>query len=785
MSNNISVIIHAKNEKLSLKQLQHFMLHNKRIQFQFYIITPNNDNCNLFLPFGTVFNESDFENSILCHEHVQNIVKTNMHQFKTDMHHFSMEIDNLFYVDISYIQNIILEFDKKPEINIIGSNNMIAYHDDTILFCKFRESNDYHCKIIKSFENIADDGCKDSILIKKTSGIYLFNKPSTKYFNTEIKSISQTDQYNLLLNKEIDTLSDIFRPITCEKTIDICIYGCTDINKYPLTNRLTQLLPQYFNVAICKSKLSDIQLTELINTSRICIVETSDNSYLSKKMFEIASCGSVLCGSINKQARSIFQYGIIELTKQMTDYEIVRILTYYLNNAQILENMSKNNLKISTMKTNSVSSHRLIHLSNEDISSNIFAKFNWNRIPHTDHQWSNICIASNDNPLIVDRMVSIFGMQTFDNEFIEKKRMLHNPCETLILIGFHSPIIMSREYDHLFKQFNRIILVFTEENISEYTKESIDLTLSIVNTYKEKIKCCAMNYHVKCTLKNIHDIDASIVYFPLSPSIQTHNAVLKNTNNFSIACHIDSTISKKYIDLILNVIKRLPAYVFNIYGETQLLGKPKDLPANIHIEDVLKKDIQYLLQGNVCSLKLSEFCAEHEEGINALLLGLSFVYNHDMSYATKTSDDIDEIVEKITSIKQQTYLKNKEIQEHYVNLYSCKNFEKTLNFFTKELINPVDVMPLLNLTTRSCTMKLNRECRYCVYILGNSSLPIQLVIDGAKEVDSRCCNIETYNSYSYVDFVPKMGNVKISLKLSKLNIDRLEIKEFKIYEIFA
>jgi len=554
----------------------------------------------------------------------------------------------------------------------------------------------------------------------------------------------------------------------------------------------------------------------LINKSWICIAGSSTNSYLSKKVFEIAACGSVPCGNINKQGRTIFGFGSIELTEQMSDYEIIRILSHYLNNKQILRNMSQCNLKTSEkysydtfaneidvltanilgydfnhleydiQKTNYDTNcgQRVIHMLNDDICCNAMAKFDYNRISHTEQQWNDTCVATFSHHLEVDRLVSVFGMQTFDEEFIVKKRMLHNPCETLILIGFQSPELLQQEYEHLFSQFTRIILVFTEEDVKQYKDEKVDLSLSVLINHTSRINFCFMNSHVQNTMKIIHSIDTPILHFPISTFIQTQTAnIIDEDIGHNIACHINANVTKEDFNLIINFANRMPEYTFNIYTTNATMCKHGKLPTNIKISKVLETEVSWFLKHNTCSLNLMEFCTEPMEGIESLILGIPFIYNHDMKYATKVTTNVDDIVDTITRKQIFTEEELNEIQQYYANLYSCRNFVRTINFHSIQLSNPIELVSKINLQTKTLTIKLNKENRYRVYIFGYSSESIKLTVDSAKEVNAVYCGIQPYLTYSYVDFVPKMGNETISLKSNLPNIDWSKIKEFNLMQM--
>ena len=139
----------------------------------------------------------------------------------------------------------------------------------------------------------------------------------------------------------------IFKYTKCDRKYDILIYGWANEIVYPFRSRLRKLLEQSeFNVKMIE-RTTDItkmpvehELASLINQSWLVVTCVSNFSYLVRKYFEIASCGAIPCGTINNQGRTIFGNNVIEITEQMSDYEIIRIITYYLNNKCLLMKMS-------------------------------------------------------------------------------------------------------------------------------------------------------------------------------------------------------------------------------------------------------------------------------------------------------------------------------------------------------------------------------------------------------------------------------------------------------------
>lgn len=170
-----------------------------------------------------------------------------------------------------------------------------------------------------------------------------------KYYSSQIK------QFYLMTHHIPER---IFQYKGIEKQFDILIYGWSNEIVYPFRNRLKELiknLPYRVKIIERTSNIDKMpiehDLADIINESWIVITCISNFSYLVRKYFEIAACGSIPCGNINEQGREIFKYNTIEITEYMSDHEIERIISYYLNNKELLMKMS-DEIRILSSKYN-------------------------------------------------------------------------------------------------------------------------------------------------------------------------------------------------------------------------------------------------------------------------------------------------------------------------------------------------------------------------------------------------------------------------------------------------
>jgi len=584
-----------------------------------------------------------------------------------------------------------------------------------------------------------------------------------------------------LINSPIS--NTIFTPMNLVKNYDILIYLTVDDNIYSLTNRLKLLLQQCpFKIKIVesKTKMTDENLAKIINESWICIGNLSESLTMPDKYTQIALCGTVICGDMTQQSRYKFYHNTIEINSKMSDYEIIRILTYYVNNKNILTHMSNpkllksnthsyvefniniktlfskiNNYKDTSLEYNIQKQHRnmyqvarFIHNDKEDF---IHTSLDYNYLPHTLSMFHNICFGSFNDPKQLYKIKTIFGCQCIDKEFIIKKRRLNVSCEYLIMLDYLP------EYENdltiLFSQFSKVIIITT--------KQMIEHPYNV-------IQCNNIN-----------------IPMPISNMIEPTN-ITTNTNMKYIACFVDLHLSS--LDKLISIAELLPLYTFYTYGDLCVdnINSLGIFPQNIKLLKTEIDDFSVFMKDKCCSMKITEDLEECIMGIESMLIGKPFLYNHDMKFAEKITDDPNEIINNIINLTLYSDEKHNEICEHYLNINSTKNFERNVNFYCKNLTNKIDLM--LNIIdkhfyneTLIINVKVNNSKRYCVYIEGKTSENIELLCNG-KEIDLKYSKMESYLSKSFIDFVPKIATVSIMLKIKSNISQMLDISEFKICE---
>lgn len=374
-----------------------------------------------------------------------------------------------------------------------------------------------------------------------------------------------------------------------EKEYDILIYGWANEIVYPFRFRLKELIKKLpFRVKIIERSSNitkmpvEHDLAELINKSWIVITCISNFSYLVRKYFEIGACGSIPCGNINEQGRQIFQNSMIEITEQMSDYEIEKIITYYLNNKELLMKMS-DEIRSLTMKFN----YNAFMKNLLEIKSNIMDDINTDLLyekqkilyePHIHNKIYNI-----------NNVILLSDWKTNQKASVESV----NHCHKVILYQDKStPGIKT----HVSLDVGNYILTFGIETENIKTKVFVFNTKSVqinVNEQtQEKMSCANINilekgkYNILILATNPYNNASYIVknskikkitLEPLDYTVmpQIHNNMYNNMFVGSMSCvgevtKLVSTFGTHIIDKD-DILKKRYKKITNVHGEKTLI----------------------------------------------------------------------------------------------------------------------------------------------------------------------------------------------------------------------
>ena len=151
--------------------------------------------------------------------------------------------------------------------------------------------------------------------------------------------------------------SNIFKNYHIPKTYEIIIYGASNKKSYPFRNRLSKLLPKYFNVIIIEDLLAGglkpKELAKMINKSILGVATPSKYNYFLQKYLEIPFCNCGLLGNLPKsqKIKEIYKNNYTEILPEMKDEEIINVIKKALINKKEIE-IKKENLYNDVKKYN-------------------------------------------------------------------------------------------------------------------------------------------------------------------------------------------------------------------------------------------------------------------------------------------------------------------------------------------------------------------------------------------------------------------------------------------------
>jgi hypothetical protein len=258
-----------------------------------------------------------------------------------DLHDFSFDYISNYVINSDIVNNMINL--NKNEYNKNLKNFLIKYDIK------------YTISIYECYENI------------------FLNKLLNQYIN---KSYLLSHCYN----------DKIFYNRNNKKIYDILIYGNTNNKIYPFRERLLKICKS-MNLNIMEIKhdytknksIIEDELSILINKSWLSISCCLISDYFVRKYLEIISSGSVLLSNINDHGRSIIENSFVEVNDNYSDELIKSIITYYLNNKDLLIYLSmKSRNKIKDYKYENYSNN-LYHIC-DSITNNTVSEYEYNNI---------------------------------------------------------------------------------------------------------------------------------------------------------------------------------------------------------------------------------------------------------------------------------------------------------------------------------------------------------------------------------------------------------------------
>ena len=430
----------------------------------------------------------------------------------------------MFIKSLNNLPDLELLLDK---LSII-KNKIMLFHDLHDFSCDYISNCNVSNNIIKLNENDYKKNLKNFLVkydIKYTISIYecyeniLLNKSLNHCIN---KSYLLSHCYN----------DKIFYNRNNKKIYDILIYGNINNKIYPLRERLLKIC-ESMNLNIMEIKhdytknksIVEDELSILINQSWLSISCCSISDYFVRKYLELISSGSIVIGNINDHGRTIIENAFVEVNDNYSDELIKSIITYYLNNKDLLIYLSmKSNNKIKNYKYDD-NSNNLNNICNS-ITNNTVSEHEYNNI--LNKKLKNIDKTSYDYKII--------SIQN-NEEYIQPVCK----CSKCIVINL-------RKCGEYYLKSNNVININIENNfIREYNRIYYD------ENYYFYFTLIKPNYKLNLNLNNdiiFHYIEK---YNRFDINLYNKNSVIQYIN-------IASFLSKGFKNPILNNYNNLNEY---------------------------------------------------------------------------------------------------------------------------------------------------------------------------------------------------------------------------------
>ena len=138
----------------------------------------------------------------------------------------------------------------------------------------------------------------------------------------------------------------IFKDYGLPKEYDVIVYGSLLPSVYPFRNRVCRLLIESRRFKVLRVLREDHLyhpdvceegLARKINQSWLGLTDITTFDYLVNKYFEIPASRCVVLGNMNEQGRAIFGDRYVHIDDQMTDEEILKIVSEALSDRGRLE----------------------------------------------------------------------------------------------------------------------------------------------------------------------------------------------------------------------------------------------------------------------------------------------------------------------------------------------------------------------------------------------------------------------------------------------------------------
>lgn len=623
---------------------------------------------------------------------------------------------------------------------------------------------------------------------------YLSNKDILMKMSNNIKNIAINYNYNMFMKKLLEIKDNIINNVDTNLNYNIVKEEYSKINQkisfYQIIKNINLLdwePNQKVNIIYDKDNKSYcIELDQDKSTPGIKkIIELKPGQYILNYNFDsIDLKSSIFCFNKENKQINIFEQNNINVFTGFFEISIKDKYTLYIliTNPKISSKFTIKNIYIKQIQIVKLSYKKEL------------------MIPHINNNFnSNICYGSISCVGELEKLYTTFGGTILSKDDILKKTWLKifQP-KYFVLLGLYSAHHWVKIYKPLFDKFDKIMIIFTGTDIIQLSKIENKLKNEIINTLKDKkFILGALNYRNQNEILELHNLECNIISIPFGINLSKNS---QNTITKKIACYVGTNLEWYCFNILKSVAISATDYEFYIYKydgfDEHFINDPNNNIKNIIYNQETITNFSEFMQDKLCSLRITIHDGEPMTGIETMIMGKYFIFNHDMLHSIKTSQDPNDIVNKLNEV--YLLVKNNQvpdisIQKYYLERNSNKTFERNLygyfsipnnNFELLESNKEIKINNNnLEVDIISYTTCISKNKKYYLVFNGWTNGYGTLEIESKINIiNSKYNKIENFETISWIEFESKKDlAIKINIVLGSPKINEiLVIKSLKL-----
>lgn len=266
--------------------------------------------------------------------------------------------------------------------------------------------------------------------------------------------------------------------------------------------------------------------------------------------------------------------------------------------------------------------------------------------------------------------------------------------KNVILIGFFNPRLWNNKghYKSVIENVKSIIIYFVGFDVEQLINPNAN-NRSIKNNSEKnalkkffkdnskKINFISENAYQADIMKKEYDLDVEIVPMPVKNIHVLDKCINFPTDNLHIGIYAPTNRELYNFDIIMEIITKCPEYKFYLYSNGGFKKKEDDaFPNNVTLyeKEIPVEDIYKIIN---CGIRITNSDGEPQTGVELLMLGKYFIFNHQMqfcNYVEKNKDVVKNIMVELKKIGDNLTF-NKEAHEFYKVRNNPITFSKKIN----------------------------------------------------------------------------------------------------------